>query len=84
MARSSSARGRASRSNSFPGQDFKATITHIADRAEFTPRNVQTVEGRKTTVFAIELSIDNPDGKLETGYACGCQLQMKQPKRLPQ
>lgn len=53
--------------DSFPGETFKATVTHIADKAEFTPRNVQTVEGRKTTVFAIELSIQNTDGKLKPG-----------------
>jgi HlyD family secretion protein len=53
--------------DSFPGENFKATVTHIADKAEFTPRNVQTVEGRKSTVFAIELSIDNTDGKLKPG-----------------
>ena len=53
--------------DSFPGEKFKATVTHIADKAEFTPRNVQTVEGRKSTVFAIELSIDNTDGKLKPG-----------------
>ncbi|HEX9616784.1 MAG TPA: efflux RND transporter periplasmic adaptor subunit, partial [Anaerolineales bacterium] len=38
--------------DSFPGQQFAATVTHIADRAEFTPRNVQTAEGRRSTVFA--------------------------------
>jgi len=55
------------RVDSFPGETFIATVTHIADKAEFTPRNVQTVEGRKSTVFAIELSIDNSDGKLKPG-----------------
>lgn len=53
--------------DSFPGETFTATVTHIADKAEFTPRNVQTVEGRKSTVFAIELSINNSDGKLKPG-----------------
>jgi multidrug resistance efflux pump len=53
--------------DSFPGQTFTATVTHIANQAEFTPRNVQTVEGRKTTVFAIELSIENADGTLKPG-----------------
>jgi HlyD family secretion protein len=53
--------------DSFPGETFTATVTHIADKAEFTPRNVQTVEGRKSTVFAIELSMDNSDGKLKPG-----------------
>ena len=53
--------------DSFPDQTFVAVVTHIANRAEFTPRNVQTAEGRKMTVFAIKLSIENPDGKLKPG-----------------
>jgi len=53
--------------DSFPGQQFAATVVRIADQAEFTPRNVQTVEGRRNTVFAIELSIDNADGRLKPG-----------------
>jgi HlyD family secretion protein len=53
--------------DSFPGETFTGTVTRIADQAEFTPRNVQTVEGRKSTVFAIDLAISNPDGKLKPG-----------------
>ncbi len=53
--------------DSFPGQQFPATVVAIADQAEFTPRNVQTIEGRRNTVFAIELFIENPDGKLKPG-----------------
>ena len=53
--------------DSFPGESFTGTVTHIADQAEFTPRNVQTVTGRKTTVFAVKLAIANPGGKLKPG-----------------
>jgi multidrug resistance efflux pump len=53
--------------DSFPGTTFEGVVTHIADQAEFTPRNVQTVEGRKTTVFAVRLSIANPDLRLKPG-----------------
>jgi HlyD family secretion protein len=53
--------------DSFPGEKFIAVVTGIADTAEFTPRNVQTVEGRKTTVFAIELTVQDPQGKLKPG-----------------
>lgn len=53
--------------DSCPGETFSAEIIHIADQAEFTPRNVQTAEGRKTTVFAVKLQISNPDGKLKPG-----------------
>jgi len=53
--------------DSFPSQIFFATVTRIADQAEFTPRNVQTAEGRQTTVFAVELSIENATGLLKPG-----------------
>jgi multidrug resistance efflux pump len=53
--------------DSFPGETFSAVIIHIADEAEFTPRNVQTVEGRSSTVYAIELRVQDPDGKLKPG-----------------
>lgn len=53
--------------DSFPGRTFKAEVVRIADKAEFTPRNVQTEDGRRTTVFAIELSIVNPDQLLKPG-----------------
>lgn len=55
------------RVDSFPGETFAATVARIADEAEFTPRNVQTGEGRRTTVFAIELRLDDPEGKLKPG-----------------
>lgn len=53
--------------DSFPNETFTAHVTRISDKAEFTPQNVQTKEGRQTTVYAIELSVDNVDGKLKPG-----------------
>lgn len=53
--------------DSFPGEIFTATVIQIADKAEFTPRNVQTVEGRSSTVFAVKLKVEDPQGKLKIG-----------------
>jgi HlyD family secretion protein len=53
--------------DSFPGETFSASINHIAEQAEFTPRNVQTIEGRSSMVFAIQLQVHNPNGKLKPG-----------------
>jgi multidrug resistance efflux pump len=53
--------------DSFPGETFTATVSHIAEQAEFTPRNVQTIEGRTSTVFAIKLQVQDPAGKLKPG-----------------
>jgi HlyD family secretion protein len=53
--------------DSWPGETFTATVIHIAEQAEFTPRNVQTVEGRSGTVYAIKLKVTDPGGKLKIG-----------------
>ena len=53
--------------DTFPGDRFVAMVSRIADEAEFTPRNVQTEEGRRTMVFAVELSVMDPEQKLRPG-----------------
>jgi HlyD family secretion protein len=53
--------------DSFPMETFSGVVVRISDRAEFTPRNVQTEEGRRSTVYAIEILVPNPDGKLKPG-----------------
>jgi HlyD family secretion protein len=53
--------------DSFPGQTFDGQVTFISDQAEFTPRNVQTVEGRSSTVYAIKLKVSDPQGQLKLG-----------------
>jgi len=53
--------------DSFPGETFEATVIRIAQQAEYTPRNVQTAEGRRATVFAVELTVTDPLGRLKPG-----------------
>jgi HlyD family secretion protein len=53
--------------DSFPGELFDATVTYISDQAEFTPRNVETVAGRKNTVFAVKLRLNDTSGRLKPG-----------------
>jgi multidrug resistance efflux pump len=53
--------------DSWPDTLFPAKVIHIADQAEFTPRNVQTVEGRSSTVYAVKLQVSDPDGRLKIG-----------------
>jgi HlyD family secretion protein len=53
--------------DSFPGETFTAAVIEIANQAEFTPRNVQSVEGRGATVYAITLRVNDPEGKLKPG-----------------
>ncbi|HVO44679.1 MAG TPA: efflux RND transporter periplasmic adaptor subunit [Aggregatilineales bacterium] len=52
--------------DSFPTVAYSGRVSFISDTAEFTPRNVQTIDGRKTTVYAIRLSLVS-DGSLKPG-----------------
>jgi len=53
--------------DSFPGQTFNGTVNYISDQAQFTPRNVQTIDSRKTTVYAVQLALDPTGGMLKPG-----------------
>lgn len=55
------------RVDSFPERIFTGTVVAIAHEAEFTPRNVQTQEERVNMVFAVDVSIPNPDHALKPG-----------------
>ena len=61
--------------DSFPGEIFSATVVYISSDAEFTPRNVQTVEGRSSTVYAVKLKVDDPEGKLKPGMPADVVFQ---------
>lgn len=53
--------------DSFPAKTFEGIILRISDEAEFTPKNVQTESGRKSTVYAVKIQVRNPDHKLKPG-----------------
>ena len=61
--------------DSFPGEPFHGTVSRISDKAEFTPRNVQTVEGRTSTVFAIDLALDPSGGRIKPGMPADVTFQ---------
>lgn len=51
------------------GKTYKGHVTFIADKAEFSPRNVQTPDERVTQTFAVKIAVDDPDARLHTGVA---------------
>ena len=60
--------------DSFPEMTYMGTVTYISDTAEFTPSNVQTVEGRKSTVFAVEITIKNDSHDLKPGMPADAEF----------
>lgn len=45
--------------DAYPDKSFPATVTFIAENAEFTPKEVETQKERQKLVFRVKLSLDN-------------------------
>jgi HlyD family secretion protein len=57
------------RVDSFPGRDFSGVVEQINRKAEFTPRNVQTVEDRIKQVFGVKVRLENNQDALRAGMS---------------
>ena len=57
------------RVDAFPGRDFEGVVEQIGRQAEFTPRNVQTVEERVKQVFGIKVRLENSSNDLRAGMS---------------
>ncbi|MCB0430108.1 MAG: efflux RND transporter periplasmic adaptor subunit [Flavobacteriales bacterium] len=47
--------------------EHPGTISWISDKAEFTPKTIQTKDERANLVYAIKVKVNNPDGLLKIG-----------------
>jgi HlyD family secretion protein len=57
------------RVDSFRGTDFDGMVEQVNRQAEFTPRNVQTVEDRVRQVFGVKIRLPSDDDRLRAGMA---------------
>jgi HlyD family secretion protein len=57
------------RVDSFPDRDFSGVVEQVNRKAEFTPRNVQTVEDRIKQVFGVKIHLDNKEDALRAGMS---------------
>ncbi|HEY43107.1 MAG TPA: HlyD family efflux transporter periplasmic adaptor subunit [Anaerolineae bacterium] len=53
--------------DAYPDRIFNGLVIYISDRAEFTPRNVQTPEERVILVYEVRVLIPNPGRALKPG-----------------
>lgn len=63
--------------DSYPNQEFSAKVTFVSNHAEFTPRNVQTVDERAKQVFRVKLDLQNGSDRLRPGMAADIWLRRK-------
>jgi HlyD family secretion protein len=62
--------------DSFPEKTFSARVTAISDQAEFTPKTIQTKEERVKLLYAVKISISNPDEDLKPGMPADARIEI--------
>lgn len=60
--------------DAYPNQSFTGKITSISEKAEFTPRNIQTKDERTKMVFAVTVQIQDGLDKLKPGMPADVYL----------
>ena len=65
------------RVDAYPKKDFRGTLTFIADKAEFTPKDIQTKEERINQVYRMKITLPNPERILKPGMPADAFLTLR-------
>lgn len=65
--------------DAYPDRVFPGRVQRVSQRAEFTPKNVETREERVHLVFAIELALSNAGGVLKPGMPADARIGCEPP-----
>lgn len=63
------------RVDAYPDRRFEGTVTWISSKAEFTPKNVQTRESRTDLVYAVKITLSNPEGVFKIGMPAEASIE---------
>ena len=62
--------------DSFPTEPFPGKVTFIAEKAEFTPKNIQTQDERVKLVYRIKIELENRNQALKAGMPADAVLPL--------
>ena len=65
--------------DSYPDAPFPGKVTFIAERAEFTPKNIQTPDERVKLVYRVKVEVESRDEALKPGMPADTVLPLDQP-----
>jgi HlyD family secretion protein len=65
------------KSDSYPGKTYAGKITFIASEAEFTPKQIQTIEERVKLVYRIKIEVENPNRELKLNMPVDAEIRLK-------
>jgi len=62
--------------DSFPDKTFKGKVIEISNKAEFTPKNIQTKKERVNTVFKVTVKVLNANGEIKPGMPADVEIKI--------
>lgn len=63
--------------DSFPDKKFPGSVVLISNKAEFTPRTIQTKDERVKLMYAVKISVDNPAMELKPGMPADATILLE-------
>ena len=66
--------------DSFPDRKFPGVVVLISNKAEFTPRTIQTKDERAKLMYAIKISVENPEMDLKPGMPADAAILLEKNK----
>jgi len=64
------------RTDTFPDKSYQGRISFISDKAEFTPKSVQTFKERVMLVYRIKIDVENPNHELKPGMPADASIDL--------
>lgn len=69
--------------DNYPGKRYPGRIAFISDKAEFTPKSVETHAERVTLVYRVRIDLDNPSHELVPGMPADAAVTLLPPAPSP-
>ncbi len=66
--------------DSFPEREFAGKVVSISNKAEFTPKTIQTKDERVKLMFAVKIAVPNPDQLLKPGIPADAYIHTGEKK----
>jgi HlyD family secretion protein len=63
--------------DTYPDKIYEGIVTFIAQQAEFTPKNVQTMKERVKLVYRVKIDLSNPAMELKPGMPADADILLK-------
>ncbi len=60
--------------DSFPDKEFRGNVVSISNKAEFTPKTIQTKDERVKLMFAVKIAVPNPNQDLKPGMPADASI----------